>query len=233
MSEDKPTLQNLLTNPSQRTPCVLVLDASASMASPTAKGTRCIDELNIGIRTLESELKGDPVAKMRVQLGIVSVGGPGGSAEKMMDWTDAIDFEAFDLNSGGNTPLARGLELALEMIEGQKQIYKSAGVQYTRPWLMVLTDGEPTDDPAVWTRAAAACRQAESARKCVIFPIGIGDANVAMLQQISTTPVKALDQTKFSELFQWLSASLSSQSQSAQGQTVALGSTDPWAAVKL
>lgn len=233
MNEDKPNLQNLLNNPSQRTPCVLVLDASSSMGATTPKGTTRIQELNAGIKALESELKSDPVANMRVQLGIVSVGGPGGDADKMMDWTDAVDFQAFALTSGGSTPLARGLEIALEMIEEQKQVYRSAGVQYTRPWLMVITDGEPTDSKTDWQRAVAACRQAESTRKCIIFPIGVADANVAVLQQISQTSVRSLDQTKFRELFQWLSASLASQSQSAPGQTVPLGSTDPWAAVKL
>jgi uncharacterized protein YegL len=233
MSGEAPNLEKLLNNPSQRTPCVLVLDASQSMEATTAKGTRRIDELNIGMKALESELKDDPVAKMRVQLGIVSIGGPGGDADKMMDWTDAIDFQAFDLSCGGVTPLAKGLRIALDMIESQKQVYRSAGVSYTRPWLMVITDGEPTDSPTDWAGAAAACRQAESMRKCVIFPIGVADANVAKLQEISTTPVRALDQTKFTELFQWLSASLATQSQSAPGQTVPLGSTDPWAAVKL
>ena len=103
---DKPDLSPFINNPSQRTPCVLVLDASGSMETPTAKGTRRIDELNVGIRTLEQELKNDPVAGHRVQIGIVSVGGPGGRADKMMDWTDAGDFQAFDLSCGGSTPLA-------------------------------------------------------------------------------------------------------------------------------
>lgn len=232
MSDDKPTVANLLKNPSQRTPCVLVLDASDSMKATTPRGTRLIDELNLGVRTLEQELKDDPVAKMRVQLGIVSVGGPAGGADKMMDWTDAVDFQAFDLNHGNLTPLGEGLQIALEMIENQKEVYRSTGVKYTRPWIMVITDGAPTDSPDVWQKATKACRDAEAAKKCVIYPIGVADADMSVLQQISNTKALQLNEVKFKELFQWLSASLVSHSLGAPGETVRHGSTDPWAAVE-
>ena len=67
-------------NPNQRTPCVLVLDASGSMSSPTSSGKSRIDELNEGIAVLESELRADDTALVRVQLGIVAVGGPSNTA---------------------------------------------------------------------------------------------------------------------------------------------------------
>jgi|EndMetStandDraft_4_1072995.scaffolds.fasta_scaffold00081_20 uncharacterized protein YegL len=225
----------LIENPNQRTPCLLVLDASASMTEKTSKGTTRIDELNRGLAALEQELHADPTARTRVQLAVVCVGGPAGNdqADVMLDWTDASAFRAFELTADANTPLAKGLMVALRLIEEQKQAYRSHGINYTRPWVMVITDGAPTDSDADWQAAALACRAAEGARKCVIYPVGVEGVNAAKLQEISTTQVLLLDQVKFVELFRWLSASLSTTSRSAQGTTVQLPSTDAWSSVKL
>jgi uncharacterized protein YegL len=229
---DKPSYA-LVGNPVQRTPCMLVLDASDSMNQRTSKGTRRIDELNAGLKTLEAELHADPTATVRVQLAIVSVGGPLNSADLILDWTDAKDFQAFPLTASNTTPLAKALLTALDRIEAQKAAYRQHGINCTRPWLMVITDGEPTDSDGEWEDAVRACRSAENNRKCVIYPIGVADANRSKLQEISSTQVLMLDQVRFVELFQWLSSSLQTVSRSVAGaETVQLPSTNPWMAVK-
>ena len=108
----EPSLDALIRNPNQRTPCVLVLDASGSMDSQSGSGRSRIEELNRGLQALETELKSDPVAKTRVQVAIVCVGGPAGDADVMLDWTDAMDFQAFPLVAGGQTFLGKGMQLA-------------------------------------------------------------------------------------------------------------------------
>ena len=229
----EPSFVEAVENVNQRTPCMLVVDASGSMETPTRDGATRIDQLNRGLATLEQELKNDPTARVRVQLAMVSVGGPAGGAEKMLDWTDACDFAAFPLNAGGETPLAKGLLLALNEVRLQKEWYKTNGISYTRPWIVVLTDGEPTDPPDTWHAAANACREAEHQKKCVIYPIGVEGVNATTLQQISKTPVRPLNELRYVELFQWLSRSLSATSRSVSGELVQLAPTDPWVAVKL
>jgi uncharacterized protein YegL len=120
-------------NPNQRTPCVLVLDASSSMAAATPSGRTRIEALNLGIKALEDALRDDDMALGRVQISIVSVGGPTDDAEIMLDWTDANNFSAFPLQTGGSTPLAKGLQLALDLVEEGKENLKAAGVNYHRP----------------------------------------------------------------------------------------------------
>ncbi len=213
-------------NPNQRTPCVLVLDASDSMTIRTSSGKSRIEELNSGLKVFEQQLKDDDDARSRVQVAIVCVGGPAGGADTMLEWTDASDFQAFDLHPGGQTPLGSGLMIALDIVEQQKRAYKAKGISYTRPWMMVITDGEPTDDSAVWQRAAASCRSAEQAKKCEIYPIGVGGANLGKLQEISAKPPLLLDEVKFNKLFQWLSTSLSAVSRSSEGEAVTLAPPD-------
>ena len=82
-------------NQNQRTPCVLVLDASASMTEETGNGQTRMDELNRGVEELEKSLRQDDVALSRVQLAIVSVGGAAYDADVMMDWTDVVNFSSF------------------------------------------------------------------------------------------------------------------------------------------
>lgn len=220
-------------NPNQRTPCVLVLDTSGSMQATTSTGKSRIAELNEGIIALERSLKEDTTALVRVQLAIVSVGGPQDDADMMMDWTDATHFQSFPLTADGSTPLGRGLRIGLQLVEQAKQNLKASGVSYTRPWMMVITDGEPTDSGEEWSVAISECKAAEAAKKVEIFAIGVEGANVSKMSEFTSKPPLMLGGMKFKELFVWLSASLSAASRSRPGEKLELPSTDPWRHVGL
>lgn len=215
-------------NSNQRTPCVLVLDASYSMTTRTSSRKTRMEELNEGLIELERALKNDITALSRVQICVVVVGGPSDSAELMLDWTDAINFQAFPIKADGGTPLAEGLDLGLNMVELAKSNLRAAGISYTRPWMMVISDGEPTSDPTVWQRSVDGTKQAEDNRKVEIFAIGVEGANLTKLSQISKRPALLLSGMKFKELFIWLSESLSAVSRSRPGQEASLPDTDPW-----
>jgi len=214
-------------NPNQRTPCILVLDTSGSMQTPTANGTR-IQALNEGIKLLEESLQEDSTALVRVQLAIITVGGPQNEASLMMDWTDATHFQAFQLKADGSTPLGKGIRLALNQVEQIKENLKNTGISYTRPWMMVITDGEPTDSNEEWASAIKEAKDAEANRKVEIFTIGVEGANMSKMSEISSKPPLQLEGVKFKELFVWLSASLSAASRSRPGDKLELPSTDPW-----
>lgn len=229
MREISPEYHN---NPAQRTPCLLVLDASGSMDEKSAEsGRKRIDELNDGLLMLQNELQSDDTASHRVQLAIVCVGGPAGDADLLMGWTDATEFHAPRLSAGGLTPLGKGLAMALKIVEQQKLELRMNSIGYTRPWIIVISDGEPTDDPLSWQETAQACLAAEAAKRCIIYPIAVADANVALLQQISVTPTVKLSEAKFREYFQWLSSSLASLSRSTPGTSVQLEAASPWDAL--
>jgi len=216
----------LTDNTSQRLPCVLVLDGSASMADNGAE-TDAIRELNNGLKVLEQELKNDDTAAQRVQLLVIRLGDDD-QVQVISDWTDAMDFSAPSIAANGRTPLGAAMRLALDKIEDQKDNYRSHDILYNRPWVFVITDGEPTD--LDWEDAAADCRQAEDDDKVVIFPIGTAGANFEALKLFSNrSPVK-LDSLKFRELFVWLSRSASSGSKAAQDTQLQLPALD-WGTV--
>ena len=209
----------LVDNTSQRLPCVLILDGSGSMAGEPING------LNIGLKEFEKELKSDDVASQRVQVLVIRFGGDN-NVEVVCDWTDAMDFSAPQVVADGLTPLGTAVTLALAKVEEQKVRYKTHGTAYNRPWLFLLTDGEPTDDN--WESAADACRTAEAAEKVVVFGIGAGDANIQKLSRFSTRAPVRLQGLKFRELFIWLSRSAKVASKADQGSNVQMPAPSDW-----
>lgn len=210
----------LIDNTSQRLPCVLLLDGSGSMAGPA------IDELNAGLRLLEDELKKDDVASQRVQLLVIRFGGDG-EVDVLSDWTDAMTFTSPHLTANGTTPMGDAVRLALIKIEEQKTRYRANGIAYNRPWVFMITDGEPSDDD--WEQAADQSRAAEQADKLIFFGIGAGnDADFSKLAKFSNRKPVRLQGLKFRELFLWLSQSAGSASKQAPGSSVQMAPPSDW-----
>lgn len=210
----------LVDNNSQRTPCVLVLDGSGSMEGQP------IRELNDGLKLLEQELKNDSLASVRVQLLVIRAGG-NDEADVLTEWCDAISFEAPSVAASGRTPLGAAMALALEKIAEQKHNYDANGIPCTRPWIMLISDGNPTDPD--WQDVAMRCREAEAAKKVAIFPIGTAEADLDVLGQFATKPALKLKGLQFKELFLWLSRSVSAASKASPGETTQLPAPSGWA----
>jgi len=227
------TTVNYAANTSQRTPCVLVLDASASMNTKTPSGRTRLELLNDGIKAFHQALHEDEIALSRVQVAAISVGGDDSTAELLMDWTDATDFQPFKLTAGYSTPLGEGTQLALSIISSHKKTLRKHGISYTRPWIFILTDGEATDDDDVWAKACDDAHEAVTTGKAELFLIGVDEAGLEKLSMLSERPPQLMNSVNFRDLFVWLSASLGQIAKSVPGQHVELPSTDPWAAVKL
>ena len=211
----------LAENTSQRLPCVVVLDGSTSMANNDAIGA-----LNEGLRTLEADLKADEVARQRVRVMVLRIGAPDG-VEIVTDWVDALEFEAPAIEANGATPLGEGVRRALDEIEAEKARYRSQGIPYNRPWLFVLTDGEPTDQG--WEAAADACRDAEESGKVSVFCVGVGDANMSKLGRFSPRQPLMLKGVAFREFFLWLSRSARAGSKAAPTDSIQMAAPQDWA----
>jgi len=211
-------------NTNQRTPCVLLLDISGSMAGEP------IRQLNEGLKAFEEELKNDPVAALRVQVMVVTVGGPE-DVRIVQPWTDAADFKAPVLHASGMTPLGKGVGVALDEIASQKAVYDANGISSTRPWIVMISDGCPNDYG--WESFADQSRQEEQDKRVIIFPIGTQGANFEALSSFSTKTPKKLKGLQFRELFVWLSRSMSTVSASVPGEKISLPATDSWAEIEV
>ncbi len=206
-------------NANERTPCVLVLDCSGSMRGEPIK------QLNAGLAALEKELKEDIDASARVQLLIVKAFGKD-EIKIESNWTDAMNFTAPTMEASGLTPLGKAMETALQKIEEQKCLYDSCGVTSKRPWIFLISDGEPTDYG--WEDSAELCRYAQKNKKVVIHAIGTQGANLEKLAKFSILPPKRLTGLKFTEFFLWLSRSVSCISKAAPNANKYLDDITEW-----
>lgn len=200
-----PSGDDFAGNPEQRTPCVLVLDISGSMSGDPIK------QLNAGIDIYKEELMADSLASRRVEVAIVSFGG---KVETVVEFTTAERFVPPVLSASGDTPMGAAIATAIDMIRDRKDVYKTNGIPYTRPWIFLVTDGGPTDK---WQSAAESVKMGEKDGAFLFFSVGVDGANFDILKQISTREPLQLKGLEFRRLFQWLSASQQMLSRSSPG----------------
>jgi uncharacterized protein YegL len=213
-------LTEFAENPDDRCPCILLLDTSASM-----KGEP-IEALNEGLRAFQQDLSKDDLAQRRVEVAIVTFGN--GGVRMLQEFVKASDFEAPTLAAKGATPMGEAIELALDTLQKRKQQLREMGVRYYRPWVFLVTDGAPTDD---WQAAAQQVHDEEEARALVFFAVGVGNAKMDILAQISARRPVKLRELKFREMFLWVSSSQKRVSASNVGDKVLLPPLDDWSEI--
>jgi len=211
---------DLISNPEPRCPCLLLLDTSTSMrGSPIA-------ELNQGLVTFKDELMADRMATQRVEVGVLTFG----PVMVQSDFQTPDQWNPPSLVANGDTPIGGAVEEGLRMLEARKQLYRSSGISYYRPWIFLITDGGPTDS---WQNAAALVRAGDNDQRksFSFFAVGVEGANMDILARISHREPLRLQGLRFRDLFAWLSSSLGGVARSQPGDAVALPSPSGWASV--
>jgi len=232
-------------NPEPRCPCVLLLDTSGSMndlkfVSPalspvqkilndplTTRRVRPIDELNAGLMAFRTALLTDGLAIKRVELSLMTFG----PVRRLTDFQSPDLFSPPTLAAEGDTPMGMAIEKAIDILNDRKAAYRQNGISYYRPWIFMISDGEPTDS---WERAAELIRKGEDAKAFAFFSVGVEGANFELLQKISMRQPLKLSGLRFRDMFMWLSSSLACISRSSPGEDVELKnpvSPDGWASL--
>lgn len=212
---------DLIENPTPRCPCMLVLDTSGSM-----DGER-INELNAGLANFMQAVQADEFAAYSIEVGIITAGG---NVTEELPFTAAHEIQGFHpLRAGGYTPLGGAVALALKSLRARKSLYQQAGVPYYQPWLVIISDGEPTDD---WQSAAGQAKGMSQDRKLVSLVVGVQGANLEKLSAFSCRQALPLQGLEFGKFFEWLSQSMIRVSASnSSASQVELPPVDSWASI--
>jgi len=215
-------------NYEQKCPVVVIVDRSGSMAGAA------ISELNKGLLEFEEEIKNDPVALSRLDVGIVSFG----SDTKVEREFALVDEEAMPtIGISGSTKLVDGMREGMRLLRARKDWYKSTQQTYYRPYIILITDGAPDPGQDV-DGLASEIRKEASAKGLCFWPIAVTGADMNMLNKIAVPdipgnlPPLMLSGLKFVELFKWLSSSFTKISNSKDGDGIDLtpepGSKNPF-----
>lgn len=201
-------------NPEPRCPCVLLLDTSGSMQGSA------IDALNQGLRVFQQDLMNNSLASRRVEVAVVAFDS---NVKVLQEFVTADSFAAPNLTAQGLTRIGLGINRALDMIQTRKALYRAWGVAYYRPWIFMITDGESQgESDKIVEEVTKRIKEDEANKRVAFFPVGVENANMTRLKEISVrTPLK-LKGLNFTEMFLWLSASMNSVSHSRLDEQVAL-----------
>ena len=198
----------------------MVLDVSGSMLG------KPIIELNQGLSDFYEEIQADSTAANRLEISIITFGS---SVKCLVEPSLVHNFIMPKLVPTGSTKMVDGVKEGIAKLEARKQWYKDTGQPYYRPWIILITDGEPDVDQDI-IGLSSEIKASVRDKKFNFFAIGVKGANMETLQQISSEgmPAAKLDGLKFSAFFKWLSASMTTITSSTDGQMVDLPSPADW-----
>jgi len=196
--------------------CVLLLDLSRSMRGAPLRA------LNDGLRAYREYLASDPDAKLIVETCVVTFSD---EAKVLHPFSSVDDLPELELKAGGWTSMGAAIDLGIQQIEERKAYYREEGVDYYRPFLVLLTDGAPTDlkGEARFAACAAKLQQGARDRKFIPLLFGTGNANFGKLKALGGpgAVVAGIDGARFADFFTWLSKSVSGLKDSKPGDKVA------------
>jgi uncharacterized protein YegL len=187
--------------------CVLLLDTSGSMAGAA------IESLNIGLKAFKEQSMLDDLARKRIDVAIVTFND---AVQTIQNFCPLPEMTTPALEASGQTAMGAGLNYAMDLIDKRKALYKEVGTPYFRPWIFMITDGEPTDE---YQTAAARLAELEEKRRVMCWAVGVPGYNPAKLKHI-TDRVIELSDVNFASMFEWLSNSMVAVSHSNIGDKV-------------
>ena len=207
-------------NYQQKCCCVLVLDVSGSM-----KGS-AIDELNNGLQEFYRDIQTDSTTADRLEVAVIEFSS---YVKTIIDPALVSNFSMPTLTTKGTTKLVDGVREGIRVVRARKNWYKQTGQPHYRPWIILITDGAPDSDQDI-NSLANEVKDSVNKKDFFFFAIGVQNADMNMLSTISdpSMPPAKLQGLKFSDFFKWLSASMTTVTNSKDRDKVNLPNPAGW-----
>ncbi|MGV3615767.1 MAG: vWA domain-containing protein [Fimbriimonas sp.] len=217
--ELEPLREDMFLNTERRCPVVLLQDTSTSMTTSIAK-------VNEGLQMLRNDLMADRLAAQRVEIAVITFG----PVRLIQDFVTVDRWLPPRLHAEGPTPMGEALRYAVKQVKIRKRAYREAGIPYYRPWIWLVTDGEPTDK---WEESLDDIQSEVRNGGIEMFTIGTDEANFEILRRIShPRPPVRLQEARYREMFVWLSQSLKPVSKSTLGSELELPTPSSWGRIE-
>ncbi len=199
-------LQQFITTSTRPLPVIILADTSGSMGIDGK-----IQALNLALNNMLNSFRQQSRTKADIQVSIVTFND--GSANIYMPLKPVSDInQEITLVASGDTPLGDAIIKTIEMIEDKKIIPSRA----YKPTLVLVSDGQPTDD---WKSAFEALKNSERAKKATRMAMAIGrDADkevlIAFINDIEAPLFEAHNARDIQKFFRAVTMSVSTRTQS-------------------
>jgi uncharacterized protein YegL len=188
----------------RKVPICLVLDISGSMGERDGTKLTKIEELNKNVREFIQFVRSNAKARAICDLSMISFGD---DVTVVNGYSHIESIKDTIFRASGPTPLGEAMKKALELLELRRSYYKQHEIEHYKPILMLMTDGEPTDN---YHASAKEIAEKVNQNKIKILPFVIGkntDSKPLLEFSPKYKPKVIRSSDDFKELFELLSKS--------------------------
>ncbi len=132
-------------------------------------GTTLSDKLRQGFDTFCQALCEDDCASDSCEAAIITFHD---TATLCAPFCSAESIQLPPIHPSGNTNLSPAIDLAVDLLEERKAYYKENRISYYQPWLILFTDGLPTDDV---TEVKERLMALQNGRKLSVYTVALTD----------------------------------------------------------
>ena len=226
--------QEIIDYPGKKLPVAFLIDMSDSMnkckgGTPTGEtqfsdgvawfivrnGSETVmDRLKRRVQDFHEAMARDRRTSVTCQTAFVGFG----DRARVLDDFSLVKNKAVSTDrweAGDNdTFIADGIEMALRMLDGQKELIQKEGGDYYQPWLLIFTDGKAHDSPERLQRIKRELLERQNSGKLTVYAVALGDdpelySNIRGYSKWRPIPYDA-EGEKLSEFFEFLKRSVSS-----------------------
>lgn len=196
---------------------LFLIDTSNSMDGEPIKN------LNEAINRFKDDVCEDSTTRKVLDVAIVEFN----SRENLkivQDFRNIQEMKPINMVVGGGTYMVPAIEMAISMVRERVKIYSQHGIIPYKPWIILISDGKPTDDIK---EVAQVVRKRIAEGKMNFFSLGVPGFDSETLHMFSDK-VFELKGVKFAGFFNWVTKSMATVSRSAPGTVTKLEKpTDP------
>ena len=188
----------------RKVPICLLLDVSGSMSNCDGSNKPKIEEINDNVKTFLEFVKNDQRASKISEICIITFGE---TVKVVQDYSNISNISIPRFTAYGGTPLGGAVDKAVELLSARRQYYRDNNIEHFKPILLLMTDGEPTDN---YYASAKNFSERVTKKEFKVFPVGMGNSfNCSILNQFSPIlqPKQISKTEEFEKLFNLLSES--------------------------
>ena len=190
--------------------CLLLLDTSGSMYGEP------IAELNSGLNRFKDEVCRDKETRDILDIAIIEFNS---THNVVQEFVPVEQMKAVDLTANGGTEMSPAIQTAIDMVDERSRFYRRMGTEPYKPWIVMITDGAPTDNVSA---IADVIHAKEEEGKLKFFALGVDRYDSRTLHLLAGKKVMKLREHDFTSFFNWVNKSMRSVSQSSPGEKVSL-----------